>query len=160
MKPLAEHREAWEVRDFQALPPQVLYDILQLRQEVFALEQACLYQDMDGEDANALHLTVYEADVLLGYARIFAPGKKYQQASIGRIVTRSSVRGTGLGKRIVENSIDEIMKRFGPQDIKIAAQCYLEKFYRCFGFRPIGEVYPWDGIDHIDMIRGPLTPRL
>ena len=146
---------SWKFAAFDALSLTELYDLLQLRSEVFVVEQACVFQDMDGADAAALHLLGTSGSQLVAYARCFAAGMKFREASIGRIITRSALRGSGAGHRLVRHAIDSITQQWGPQAIRIGAQARLEHFYRQHGFEKTGEPYIEDGIPHIEMLRPP-----
>lgn len=141
----------WQLHTFNELNTCMLYDILRLREKVFALEQNCLYQDIDGLDDIALHLTGSAAGKPIAYARLLKPGDPYKEAGIGRILTAAEYRGKGIGKALVRRAIRTVEQKFGRTDIRIAAQCYLENFYREFGFRPMGDSYLLDDIPHLDM---------
>lgn len=143
----------WKFAPFDALTLAELYALLQLRSEVFVVEQACVFQDMDGADAAAMHLLGSSGGILVAYARCFAAGVKFSEASIGRIITRSALRGSGAGHVLVRRAIDSITQQWGPQPIRIGAQARLEKFYRQHGFETTGEAYIEDGIPHIEMLR-------
>ena len=143
----------WLLKKFEALSPYELYAVLQLRNEVFVVEQYCVFQDADDKDQNSYHLMGFYNDKLIAYTRLVPPGDSYKEASIGRVVTSPSVRRTGAGKELMEQSIDSVYKIFGVQPIKIGAQLYLKKFYESFGFEKISDVYLEDGIEHIYMIR-------
>ena len=138
--------------DFESISKAELYDVLSLRQKVFIIEQVCFYEDLDYSDQEAIHLLVYFDDKLIGYSRVFAPGIKYDTASIGRIVTDLEFRGKGIGKRLTHESINYIKKNFVGSDISISAQFRLIKFYEEIGFKAVGSVYLEDNIDHIKMI--------
>lgn len=141
-------------KTFQALSVSELYAILQLRSEIFVLEQQCLYQDIDGLDEQAHHCMIYDRQhALVAYSRIFPAGITYPEASIGRIMTKE--HGKGLGKILMEHSISKILRLYGPVPIRIGAQCYATKFYCKFGFLESGEIYDEDGIPHIEMLRIP-----
>lgn len=143
----------WLLKKFEELTPYQLYAILQLRNEVFVVEQNCVFQDADDKDQNAFHFMGFINDKLVAYTRLVPPGEVYEQASIGRVITSPSVRRTGAGKELMRKSIDAIYKLFGVQPIKIGAQLYLKKFYQSFGFEQVSEVYLEDGIEHIYMIK-------
>ena len=143
----------WTVKEFDALTPHELYAILQLRSEVFGVEQKCVYQDMDNKDQHCYHMMCWQKDQLVAYTRLVPPGISYSEPSIGRVVTSRDVRGTGLGKTLVEKSIAEILKVYGQTPIKIGAQLYLKKFYESFDFEQTGDIYDEDGIPHIHMTR-------
>lgn len=143
----------WRVKKFEELDVQELYAILRLRSEVFVVEQNCVFQDMDNKDQPSYHLMGSENNTLLAYTRLVPPGVSYEVASIGRVITSQASRGTGIGKELMEKSIEESVKLFGNGPIKIGAQLYLREFYSSFGFRQSSDVYDEDGIDHIEMIR-------
>lgn len=143
----------WLLKKFEELTPYELYAVLQLRNEVFVVEQNCVFQDADGKDQNAYHLMGFANDKLIAYTRLLPPEEIYAEASIGRVVTSPSVRKSGVGKELMQQSIDAIYNLFGKQPIKIGAQLYLKKFYELFGFKQISGVYLEDGIEHIYMIK-------
>ena len=144
---------SWKFVAFDALSLTELYAMLQLRSEVFVVEQACVFQDMDGADAQAMHLLGTSGSQLVAYARCFAAGMKFKEASIGRIITRSTLRGSGAGHVLVRQAIDSVTQQWGPQAIRIGAQARLENFYRQHGFETTGAPYIEDGIPHIEMLR-------
>lgn len=130
-----------------------MYAIIQLRIEVFVVEQNCPFQDLDNKDQQALHLMGWSDDGrLLAYSRLLAPGIAYEQMSIGRVVTSPSARNMNMGKELMEVSIKKLRELFGPQEIKIGAQLYLSKFYKSFGFVPASQTYLEDGIPHVEML--------
>ncbi|HET9434877.1 MAG TPA: GNAT family N-acetyltransferase, partial [Chitinophagaceae bacterium] len=136
----------WIIKKFDALTPHELYAILQLRSEVFGVEQNCVYQDMDNKDQVCFHLMGWQETRLVAYTRLVPPGISYTEPSIGRVVTSRIVRGSGLGKTLVEKSIAEVLALYGKTPIKISAQFYLKKFYESFDFKQSGEIYDEDGI--------------
>ena len=140
---------------FQELTLDELYAILQLRAEVFVVEQDCVYQDLDGKDQQGHHLLGFDDDGdLVAYTRLLGKGISYSEyPSIGRVITSIKVRRNGAGKILMEKSIAESERLFGESPIKISAQVYLDRFYRNLGFVPMGEEYLEDGIPHISMIR-------
>jgi ElaA protein len=148
-----ENEISWKFAAFDALSLTELYDLLQLRSEVFVVEQACVFQDMDGTDAEAMHLLGTSGGQLMAYARCFAAGIKFSEASIGRVITRSDLRGSGAGHVLMRQAIDSVVQQWGPQAIRIGAQARLEHFYRQHGFEKTGEPYMEDGIPHIEMLR-------
>lgn len=144
----------WHFKSFEALSNHQLYQILKLRQEVFVVEQECAYLDLDNIDQDALHCLAFLNSELIAYARIIPPGKLYPKASsIGRVIAVKSFREQGLGRKLMQLSIDCCFKRFAGYPIKITAQCYLEQFYKSLHFSPVGAQYLLDGIPHIEMIR-------
>jgi ElaA protein len=143
----------WYSKAFANLTPHELYAILQLRTEVFVVEQNCVFQDMDGKDEHCDHIMGWDGDKLIATSRIVPPGVAYEFPSIGRIVTSPAARGQSAGKALVNKSIEALNKLFGNSTIRIGAQLYLKKFYESFGFEQSGDVYDEDGIDHIQMTR-------
>lgn len=142
-----------EVKKFQELTLNQLYDILQLRSEVFVVEQDCVYQDLDGRDHKALHVLGSKDGAVVAYTRIFKSGDYFEQASIGRVVVKSSERKYGYGVDIMKASIDAVETYFKETTIHISAQCYLLKFYNSLGFEAVGGEYLEDGIPHVGMVR-------
>ncbi len=145
----------WKLATFEALSVPELYALLQLRTEVFAVEQNCAFQDMDGADGQALHLMGRQDGELLAYARCFPPGVKFREASIGRVVTRRQARGCGLGHRLMEQAMSAVNTQWGVQPIRIGAQARLKKFYGGHGFVDVGKPYIEDGIEHLEMVWQP-----
>jgi len=148
MKPIE-----WRYLAFDELTVAELYAVLQLRSEVFVVEQACIFLDMDGADAQAMHLLGSLQGTLVAYARCFEAGIKFAEASIGRIVTSPGVRGSGAGHALVEKAIACLCVPSGAPAIRIGAQARLDFFYRQHGFEACGPVYLEDGISHIEMLR-------
>lgn len=147
-------RISWTIRQFGELSTHELYHIMRLRLEVFSVEQNCAYQDADGKDMEAFHLLSRDGyGNLLGYARILPAGVSFKEVSIGRVITSQLVRGKGLGKEVMEKSLEFIREKFGPVPVRIGAQCYLQKFYEGFGFAVDGKEYLEDNIPHIEMLR-------
>ncbi|HEY2727473.1 MAG TPA: GNAT family N-acetyltransferase [Parafilimonas sp.] len=142
----------WYCKSFNDLSPFELYKILQLRSEVFVVEQNCVFLDMDNKDEGCLHFMGFADDVLIAYTRLVPPGYIYNEMSIGRVVTSSKHRSKGLGKELMQRSINVCKHNFGEGPIKIGAQCYLLKFYESFGFKIIGDKYDEDGIEHVHML--------
>src|SRR5258705_10727472 len=142
---------SWTLKKFEELSIQELYAILQLRNIVFAIEQNCVYPDMDDRDQPSYHVMAWQNEKLVAYSRIIPPGITYKEPSIGRIVTSPLLRGTGIGKELVKRSIDHIGELYGKAPIRISAQVYLVKFYTDFGFQTVGESYIEDSIGHIEM---------
>jgi ElaA protein len=143
----------WSCKRFEELTTAELYDILKLRSEVFIVEQNCVYLDPDGKDVEAWHLIGKEGGKPIAYTRILAPGVSYPEPAIGRVVTASTKRGGGLGRELMEKSIEQCEKLFGKKSITISAQVYLKKFYESLGFIAFGEEFIDDGIMHINMTR-------
>ena len=148
---------SWQWVQFKELRPDELYAAVQLRETVFVVEQECAYLDADGRDPTAWHLLGWlgtgKDKRLVAYARLFEPGVRYAEASIGRIVSAPEVRGSGIGRALVAEGLRR-MKALAPgQPIRIAAQRRLEKFYSEYGFTTASEPYEEDGIIHVDMLR-------
>ncbi|WP_424492789.1 GNAT family N-acetyltransferase [Salinimicrobium sp. GXAS 041] len=142
-----------EIKTFSELTLLELYQILQLRSEVFVVEQDCVYQDIDGKDQKALHVMGFKNGKLVAYTRCFPPGIYFEEAAIGRVVVENSARKEGYGHKIMKASKNAIFERFSTKTIKLSAQTYLIKFYESHGFRQIGEGYLEDGIPHIGMLK-------
>ncbi|MGA0231647.1 MAG: GNAT family N-acetyltransferase [Saprospiraceae bacterium] len=143
----------FECKDFNALSIKELYHILQLRQDIFVVEQNCPYLDCDGKDLDSLHLCYYDKGELLAYARLIPEGISYTSySSIGRVVCVKALRGTGLAKALMRTALDIMLNRFGAIPIKISAQLYIKKFYQDLGFKAVGEEYLEDDIPHQAMI--------
>lgn len=138
-------------KKFTELTTTELYEILQIRSEVFVVEQDCVYQDLDGKDQKSLHVIGFKEDKIVAYSRIFKPGDYFQNASIGRVVVSISERKFGFGHDLMKASIKAIENQYQVIDITISAQVYLQKFYESHGFFKIGESYLEDGIPHIRM---------
>lgn len=143
----------WKVKIFKELNTIELYKILQLRAEIFIVEQDSTYQDVDGKDLKAFHLMGFKGEDLVAYTRLLPPGVSYAEVAIGRVVTSGKFRGQGLGRELMDRSISEIEKFFGKVPIRIGAQLYLQKFYENLGFVREGDEYTEDKIPHIIMLR-------
>lgn len=141
------------IKTFDELSKKELYSLLQLRAEVFVVEQDCVYQDIDDKDQKALHVLGIKNNVLVAYTRIFKAGDYFKDASIGRVVVKKGERKYGFGKDIMVASIAAITNNFGSIKIHISAQKYLKKFYSGLGFKQLGAEYLEDGIPHVGMIR-------
>jgi ElaA protein len=143
----------WVLKKFDELTSHETYSILQLRNEVFVVEQDCVFQDADNKDQDSYHLMGWDGKKLIAYSRIIPPGIAYDLPSIGRVVTSPAARGNGMGKALMEESVGATEKLFGKLGIKLGAQLYLKKFYESFGFAQSSTVYLEDGIEHIEMTR-------
>lgn len=148
---------SWNCKKFEDLTPHELYAILQLRNEVFVVEQNCVYQDADNKDQPSHHFMgwMQEKDnpaKLVAYTRLVPPGTAYPLPSIGRVVTSPLVRRTGLGKVLMQKSIAQVYEIYGNTSIQIGAQLYLKQFYESLGFTQSSGTYLEDGIEHIEMI--------
>lgn len=139
-------------KNFDEIPSRVLYGILKLRQDVFIIEQDCIYEDMDELDQHSSQLVLFDGDTIAGCARLVPPGAKYPEISIGRIAVAQSHRNRSLGRELVERAV-RIVEEGGHSIIRIEAQTYLLPFYQSLGFVADGEEYILDDIPHIEMIR-------
>ncbi len=148
---------SWQWSSFEDLSRDDLYAIIERRQEVFIIEQQCIYPDIDGIDRKAFHLLGWgERDggrQLLAYLRCVFPGVKYPEVSLGRVLTAPIARGTGIGRELLAEGIRHAEQQFPGLRIRISAQLYLEEFYRSFGFVSTSEPYDEDGIPHVEMLR-------
>ena len=142
-------------KKFNELTLQELYDCMMLRQEVFVVEQECPYLDADGNDEASWHLMGFdENNKLIAYARLLPKGITYEKyPAFGRVVTSPSMRGKGIGRKLMEETLNWMEQLFPNEDVKISAQCYLEKLYKSLGFEIVGEEYLEDGIPHYPMMR-------
>lgn len=134
------------------MSPADLLEILSLRCAVFVVEQHCVYQDPDEWDAEAYHLSMRDAEGLAAYARLLAPGTRFDEASIGRVVTAGRVRGTGLGRTLMNHALRECCALYNTDRIRISAQCYISAFYASLGFVACSDEYDEDGIPHVEML--------
>jgi ElaA protein len=144
----------WSHKTFDELTTTELYAILQLRNEVFVVEQNCVYPDIDGKDKKSYHLMCWHNENLVAYTRLLPQGISFTEASIGRVLTSIRYRGLGIGITLMEKSISLTKEIYHTNTIKIGAQLYLEKFYSGFGFKTVSEVYLEDDIEHVDMLLG------
>lgn len=141
-------------KSFDTLNVYELYAILQLREEVFQLEQTCLYNDIDGKDLHCKHLLLYVDTTLVAYCRIVPAGISYDNyVSIGRVLSSAKYRKMNYGKILMQQALHEIQQVYPQYSIKISAQAYLQNFYETFGFLKIGDVYLEDDIPHIAMVK-------
>ena len=143
----------FKIKCFNELSVQELYQILQLRSEVFVVEQNCVYQDIDGKDEKALHVLGYYEEVLVAYSRLFAPGYYFDNASIGRVIVKADFRDKKFGHDLMKISIETIKQIFDTHFITISAQQYLKNFYESHGFVQTSQMYLEDDIPHIEMKR-------
>lgn len=141
------------IKQFEELALEELYQILSLRNQVFIVEQNCPYLDLDNKDQNSLHLLYYIDNDLAAYTRLLPAKLSFNDVSIGRVLTSPSYRGLGIGKKLMEASIEGCYDKFGKSIIRISAQLYLLKFYQSFGFVEEGVPYDEDGIPHIEMAK-------
>lgn len=143
----------FEIKRFNEFSLLELYDVLQLRTEVFVVEQSCVYQDLDGKDQKALHLIGIHNTKVIAYARLFSPGLYFDDAAIGRVVVSQKYRNKKWGHDLMNAAVNGIHEHYKTNSITISAQLYLKKFYESHGFTQIGDGYLEDGIPHIRMKR-------
>ncbi len=141
----------WHIKKFEDLSLEELYRILQIRVEVFVVEQNCPYPEIDGKDKYCWHLYAEEHGEILAYARLLPPGISYEEAAIGRVLVAGAYRGSGLGKELMEQSVVFLIDKMNYSSIRLQAQEYAEQFYSSFGFQRISEIYLEDNIPHVDM---------
>ena len=141
----------FKIKPFHELSTDELYALLQLRSEVFVVEQNCVYQDIDGKDQKAIHVLGYSGGVLVACSRLFKPKDYFEYSSIGRVIVKESQRDKKFGHELMRVSIDAIKTLFQETKITISAQLYLQKFYESHGFLVVGEGYLEDDIPHIEM---------
>lgn len=153
-------KTTWQVKHFNELSLNQLYDFLKLRIDVFVVEQTCYYPDLDGDknqldrDEETLHVLGYQNDTLVAYLRILAQGQSYDNyISIGRVAIAEQARGTGLGHELMKETLHLCQQHFPKQDIKISAQEYLINYYQQHGFEQVSEIYLEDDIPHVAMIK-------
>lgn len=150
-------RVSWQWSRFHDLRPEHLYEVVRLREGVFIVEQNCVYLDADGRDPAAWHLLGWleenGARKLVAYARVFEPGMRYLEGSVGRVITAPEVRRTGLGRVLMTEALNRLETLAPGQPVRLAAQRYLENFYSSFGFTAASAPYEEDGIIHVDMVR-------
>lgn len=144
----------WHCRRFDELPGRELYAILKLRSQVFVVEQNCVYQDMDDKDFDSYHLFAVQDGCLCAYSRLLPPGLAYvESTSVGRVVVSPNFRRLGLGRLLMEKSLQSLTGLYGKFPVTIMAQTYLQEFYASLHFRPQGAPFEEDGIPHITMMR-------
>jgi ElaA protein len=145
---------AISIKTFDELNTTELYGLLQLRSEIFVVEQACVYLDLDGKDQKALHIIGTKNDSIVAYTRVFNAGDYLAQPSIGRVLVRDGERKHGYGVDIMKASMRAVEERFGENTIVLSAQSYLIRFYNSLGFQEKGGEYLEDGIPHVMMQKG------
>ena len=148
----------WQWKTFDELSTDDLYEILKVRQEVFAVEQDCVYQDADDLDKFSWHLIAWNVSDsgspgIHAYLRVVFPTYRYREPSIGRVLTVKQARGSGLGKELLRIALLNIEREYKNQPVRISAQQYLYEFYAGYGFEKASEPYDEDGIPHIEMLK-------
>jgi len=140
-------------RPFEQLSSREVHDLLKLRQDIFVVEQDCAYPDIDGLDLEALHYFLKEnaTNRLVGALRLFEAGAADEAARLGRVVIDPDYRGRKLGHKLMQAGIERARSLRPECQIFVTAQAHLLRFYADFGFVAISEIYPQDGIPHLDM---------
>ncbi|MDO7172121.1 GNAT family N-acetyltransferase [Mariniflexile sp. AS56] len=146
-----------QVKTFSELTTQELYNILQLRSEVFVVEQDCVYQDIDGKDQKAWHVLGIKDEKIVAYTRIFKAGDYFEHASIGRVVIAKNQRAFKYGYDLMKASVEVVETYFKAKTIQISAQAHLKSFYNNCGFVEFGDEYLEDNIPHIAMLATIIT---
>ena len=144
----------WSLSPLDSLGPTDVFAMFRLRQDVFVIEQACLYADIDDIDLQAQHLFGRRDNALVAYLRIIPELGKYPGPAIGRVLTAGSARGGGLGRTLMQEGIRRTAAMYPGKSIYLAAQTHLQDFYSSLGFEAYGDAYVEDGIPHIEMVRG------
>ena len=139
------------IKNFQDLSNTEIYQILRLRSEVFVVEQECIYQDIDNKDKKAVHIFLKEKNEIIAYSRVFKEKEYFENPSIGRVVVANKRRMYGVGKKIMNISINYIKQNIKAKSIEISEQKYLKKFYSNLGFVQQGDEYLEDNIPHLRM---------
>lgn len=140
------------VRHFSELRLEELYHLLKLRQEVFVLEQNCLYQDLDDRDQKSFHALLGKSD-LIGTLRLMPPGVRFEEWAIGRLAVVASQRGRGYARMLMHEALQWVEGQHGARAIRLSAQSYLADFYQSFGLETVRGPYDEDGIPHLEMLR-------
>lgn len=143
--------DQWHIAPFRQLSTEQLYAVLRLRQEIFVVEQDCVYLDLDGQDQQAIHMFLSRGPDIVAYQRCLPPGISYPESSLGRIVVQPDARGAQLGRDLVQRGIDHNLRHWPDNDICISAQAHLQGFYSSMGFIGEGQEYIEDGIPHRQM---------
>ena len=143
----------WKQKKWEELNKKNLHEILQIRSEIFVVEQKCVYQDIDNKDPKAIHLYGKIKNKIVAYSRIFNEGDFYKEISFGRALVLKNQRGKGLGDELVQKSIEIIKGNWPNKKVKISAQAHLNNFYKKHGFIEKGKEYLEDGIPHVSMER-------
>ena len=141
----------FEFKTFDELTASELYEILQLRSEIFVVEQDCVYNDLDGLDKSAVHLFLKKKGEIIAYSRLLTPGTRFPEYSIGRVVVKQTERGKGYGIEMMKAAKKYIVDKWDASTIKVSAQKYLRKFYEDLGFEIVTDEYLEDGIPHYGM---------
>ena len=138
------------IKKFDELSAKELYEIMQIRVAVFVVEQNCAYQDLDGLDEKAYHILMQEDGKTVAYLRVLNKGDKFDEVSLGRII--SLKRRCGIGTKLLKTGLQVAKEKFGADKVKVGAQLYAKPFYESVGFTQVSDIYDEDGIKHIEML--------
>lgn len=142
----------FKLKRFNELTVEELYKLLRVRNEVFVVEQNCVYQDCDNKDYGAYHLFCEDGNEVVGCLRILNRGVSYDEVSIGRVLVKESYRHTGLSREMMLKALRFIEEELKETEVRISAQVYIKKFYENVGFKAISEEYLEDNIPHVQML--------
>ena len=140
------------IKKFGELENIELYKILQLRQEIFIIEQACIYPDIDDKDEGAFHLMAFDGSKIVGSVRILGRGVSYEEVSVGRVTVAKNARGRGIAKEMMQQAMDFVENEMREKHIRISAQSYIVPLYASLGFEIVSEEYLEDDIPHFEML--------
>ena len=143
----------WHFKKFEELTPAELYEILRLRNEVFVVEQNCVYNECDGKDYHCSQLWATLDGKIVASCRIVPPGISYKEPSFGRIVSHPKYRHLKLGHQMIGMILEIAKNHFKTKEMRISAQCYLGKFYEKYGFKQVSEQYLEDNLPHMEMLK-------
>ena len=143
----------YQIKHYNNLNTNELYDLLRVRIDVFVLEQDCPYSELDGRDKLGFHYIGIIDGIIMATSRILPKSISYDEISIGRVAVHKDYRGAAYGQIMMKNILEFIDQEWPKEPVRISAQSYLDKFYESFGFEPTGKSYLEDGIPHIEMLR-------
>ncbi|MDG1273751.1 MAG: GNAT family N-acetyltransferase [Alphaproteobacteria bacterium] len=144
----------WSCLSLTEMEPRQLFELFKIRQEIFVIEQSCIYPDIDKYDLSCWHLLGYGFDLELhAYCRLLKPGGAYEEPTIGRVLVVKEYRGLGLARNLMSEAHRRCESILGTKTIRLNAQVYLQKFYESIGYKSVSLPYDEDGIMHIEMLR-------
>lgn len=142
----------WQIKRFNELTADEIYNVLKSRNEVFIVEQKCAFQDCDDKDQNSYHLFTKDNEDIVAYLRILEKGVSYNEISIGRVLVAKEYRKKGIARDMILKAIDYIHNNLNEKSIRISAQSYLVDFYKSIGFKEVSDIYYEDDIPHVEML--------
>lgn len=145
----------WHCLPFDKLSTKEFHDIVQLRINVFVVEQNCPYPELDNKDLEVYHVFGKQNDEVVAVARLLPPNISYNEWSIGRVATSESYRKLKIGHLLMDYCHEQIEQLAGKVPVRISAQLYLEKFYQSHGYLQVSDMYLEDDIEHIEMLYSP-----